>query len=188
MVEVQSTDPIFRFFHAQNLSVYINLLFSKVFKKFDMANTFFQLRIHLVFAVKGRESLIPKQHKDQVERYITSVSQNRKHKMLAIYCMPDHIHIFIGLHPAQSISDLVNDIKTASTKFIKKQPWMKYAFSWQIGYGAFSYSKSQTDTVVKYILSQEEHHKKHTFKKEYIEILDRFEIEYESKYLFHFIN
>ena len=100
--------------------------------------------------------------------------------------MPDHIHIFVGLHPAQSISKLVNDIKTSSTKFIKKQPWMPYAFEWQNGYGAFSYSKSSIDNVVNYILNQEEHHKKKTFKEEYLTFLNEFGIEYKEEYLFDF--
>ena len=106
--------------------------------------------------------------------------------MLAIYCMPDHIHIFFGLHPAQSISKLVEEIKTGSSKFIKKQPWMYVDFSWQRGFGAFSYAKSQTDRVVKYILNQEEHHRKKSFRKEYIEFLEKFEVEYDERYLFEF--
>lgn len=151
-----------------------------------MANTYTQLRVHIVFSVKGRESLIPKKHKDGVEKFITGVIQKRKHKMLAIYCMPDHIHIFIGLHPAQSISDLVNDIKTSSSKKIKKQPWIRFAFAWQEGYGAFSYAKSQTDAVVKYVLNQEEHHKKRSFREEYLDMLNKFEVDYDEQYLFEF--
>jgi len=130
--------------------------------------------------------MIPKEHKDQVEKYFTGLVQKRKHKMLAIYCMPDHIHIFIGWHPAQSISDLVEQVKTASCKFIKKQSWMPFDFAWQGGYGGFSYSKSQTDAVVKYVLNQEHHHKKRTFREEYLEFLEKFEIEYDEKYLFEF--
>lgn len=95
-----------------------------------MANTYTQLRVHIIFAVQERENLIPKEHKAAVEEYITGVVQERKHKMLAIYCMPDHIHLFIGLHPAQSISNLVDNVKTASSKFIKKQTWMRFNFSW----------------------------------------------------------
>lgn len=151
-----------------------------------MANTYTQLRTQLIFAVKGRESLIPKKHKDQIEKYITTLIQNRKHKLLAIYCMPDHIHIFIGQHPAQSISDLVEEIKTASSKFIKKQSWMPFGFAWQLGFGAFSYSKSQTDAVVKYVLNQEEHHRIKTFQEEYIDFLEKFGVEYNPKYLFDF--
>jgi len=132
--------------------------------------------------------MIPKKHKEDVHKFITGVVQDksRKHKLLAINCMPDHIHIFIGQHPAQSTSDLVNDIKTASTKFIKSQPWMPFNFDWQNGYGSFSYSRSHIDRVVKYILNQEEHHKKRTFKEEYIDFLKKYEISYDEKYLFDF--
>ena len=153
-----------------------------------MANTFTQLYIQLVFSPKGREKLIPKLYKEDVHKYITSIVQdeNRKHKLLAINCMPDHIHIFVGLNPAQSISNLVSDIKTASSKFIKKQPWMHFNFEWQKGYGAFSYSKSQISSVVKYIMDQEEHHRQKTFKEEYVEFLRKFEIVYDEKYLFEF--
>jgi len=151
-----------------------------------MANTYTQLYIQIVFAVKGKEHMIPKAHKEDVHRYMTGVIQQRKHKLLAIHCMPDHVHIFIGYHPPQAIPDLVNDIKTTSTKFIKKQPWMPFAFSWQVGYGAFSYSRSHIDAVVKYILNQEEHHKKRTFKEEYLDMLQKFDVDYNEQYLFEF--
>ncbi len=153
-----------------------------------MADTYTQLYVQMVFSVKGRKSLIPKAHKEEVHTYITGIVQNesRRHKMLAIHCMSDHIHIFVGLHPAQSISDLVNDIKTASSKFIKAQPWMPHNFSWQHGYGAFTYSRSHIDAVVKYILNQEEHHKKRSFREEYLDFLNKFEIPYEEQYLFEF--
>jgi len=153
-----------------------------------MANTYTQLYVQLIFAPKGRKKMIPKTHKEEVQKYITGIIQDerRKHKLLAINCMPDHIHIFVGLHPAQSISNLVSDIKTASTKFIKKQSWMPYAFEWQVGFGAFTYSKSHIDRVVKYILNQEEHHKKKTFKEEYLDFLNKFDVSYDEKYLFEF--
>jgi REP element-mobilizing transposase RayT len=153
-----------------------------------MANTYTQLYIQLIFSVKGREHMIPKQYKDGVYKYMTGVIQGRKHKLLAINGMPDHIHIFIGLHPAQSISDLVEEIKTAATKYIKKQSWMKYDFSWQRGFGAFSYSRSHIDAVVKYIENQEEHHKKRTFREEYLDFLEKFEIEYDKRYVFDFFD
>ncbi len=151
-----------------------------------MANTYTQLYIQIIFAVKGRQNLIPQKHKADVYRYITGVIQKRKHKLLAINGMQDHIHIFLGWHPSQSISDLVNNIKTASTKHIKEQDWMPFAFSWQIGYGAFSYSRSHIDAVVKYILNQEEHHKKRTFREEYLDFLNKFDIPFEEQYLFEF--
>ena len=151
-----------------------------------MANTYTQLRTHLIFAVKGRQHLIPKQHKDEVEKYMTAVLQKRKHKLLAIYCMPDHTHIFIGQHPEQSISKIVEQVKSAATKFIKQQTWMPFKFEWQRGYGAFSHAKSNTDQVVKYILNQEEHHKKKSFREEYLQILNNLDIKYEEQYLFEF--
>jgi len=140
----------------------------------------------LVFAVKGRNSLIPANHKDELQKYITGIIQNREHKLLAINNMPDHIHIFIGLSPKMAISDLVNEIKTASSKFMKRKRW-RGQFEWQEGYGAFSYSHSQIDNVIKYINNQEEHHKKRTFREEYIDLLKKFEVEYDEKYLFEWI-
>ena len=131
-----------------------------------MANTFTQLYIQLVFAVQDRANLIPKNHKEELHRYITGIVQDRNHKMLAINCMPGHTHIFIGLKPTQSISDLMRDIKTNSSTFISNKKFVKGKFNWQQGYGAFSYSHSHIDAVVKYILNQEEHHKKKTFKEE----------------------
>ncbi len=153
-----------------------------------MANTYTQLYVQFVFAPKGREKLIPKKYKESVQKYITGVIQDkrRNHKLLAINCMPDHIHIFVGLHPSQSISSLVSDIKTSSSKFIKRQEWMPFNFEWQEGYGAFTYSRSHIDAVVKYILNQEEHHKRRTFIEEYIDFLNKFEVPFEEKYLFEF--
>jgi REP element-mobilizing transposase RayT len=151
-----------------------------------MANTYTQLRVHIVWAVQRRENMIPKDHREEVEKYITTCFQERKHKVLAIYCMPDHVHVFIGWHPTQSVSELVGEVKTAASKFIKKQSWMQYNFSWQLGFGAFSYAKSQTDVVVKYVLNQAEHHKKRTFREEYLEMLQRFEVDYKEEYLFEF--
>ena len=151
-----------------------------------MANTYTQLRVQLIFAVKGREKVVPKKHRPQVEKYITGLIQKRRHKLLAIYCMPDHIHIFIGWHPSQSIAKLVEEIKKASRTFIKQQHWMPFDFEWQRGYGAFSYSKSQTDAVVKYILNQELHHKKRSFRGEYLDILRKQDIDFKEKYIFEF--
>jgi putative transposase len=153
-----------------------------------MANTYTQLYVQLVFAPKGREKMIPKEHKEEVHKYITGIVQHkdRRHKLIAINCMPDYIHIFVGLNPAQSISDLVGDIKTASSKYIKSRPWMPFDFEWQIGFGAFTYSHSQIDDVVKYILNQEQHHKKKTFREEYLDFLNKFDVPYDERYLFEF--
>lgn len=151
-----------------------------------MANIYTQLYLQLVFSVKGRYSIIPKQHKQEVHQYITGIIQDRRHKLIAIHAMPDHIHIFIGLNPKQSIADLVNHIKTISAKHIRQQTWMKAKFRWQDGYGAFSYSRSHIDSVVKYIDNQEAHHKKRTFKEEYLDFLNKFEVDYKMENLFEF--
>ena len=133
-----------------------------------MARTFTQLHVQLVFAVKGRESLVKKEWKEELYKYITGIVQNQGHKMLAINGMPDHIHIFIGYKPTQIIPDLVETIKTDSNHFIKRMGFTPFKFSWQEGYGAFSYSRSQVPSVCQYIMKQEEHHRKKTFREEYI--------------------
>jgi REP element-mobilizing transposase RayT len=140
-----------------------------------------------VFAVKGRENLISKIHREELHKYITGIVQNRGQKMLSIFCMPDHVHLLVGIKPSIAISDLVRDLKAGSSNFINQQHWVKGKFNWQEGFGAFSYSKSQIDTVIKYILSQEEHHKKTTFREEYFNFLEKFEIDYDEKYVFEWI-
>jgi putative transposase len=152
-----------------------------------MPNTYTQLYIQIVFAVKGRENLISKGNREELHKYITGIVQNRDQKLLSIFCMPDHVHLLISIKPTISISDLVRDIKAGSSKFINDSKWIQGKFNWQEGFGAFSYSKSQIDNVVKYILNQEEHHKKINFKDEYIDFLKKFEIEYNEKYLFEWI-
>jgi putative transposase len=152
-----------------------------------MPNTYTQLYAQLVFAVRNRDCLIGKHHREELHKYITGFVQNRDQKMLAIFAMPDHIHMLVALKPNMAISSLVRDIKTVSSKFINEKGFVNGRFSWQEGYGAFSYSKSQIDRVVKYILNQETHHKKRTFKDEYVAFLEKFEIEYEEQYLFDWI-
>lgn len=152
-----------------------------------MPNTYSQIYIQIVFAVKGRENLISKIHREELHKYITGIVQNRGQKMLSIFCMPDHVHLLVGIKPSIAISDLVRDIKAGSSNFINQQHWVKGKFNWQEGFGAFSYSKSQIDSVIKYILSQEEHHKKTTFKDEYFDFLEKFEIDYNEKYVFEWI-
>ncbi len=149
-----------------------------------MANTYSQLYIHVVFAVKRRESLIKEQYREQVQRYITGILQKRNSKMISIYCMPDHTHLFLGLNPGTALSDLVRDIKAGSSKFINEQGWFNSKFNWQEGYGSFSYSKSLIPKVAKYIENQQEHHKKQSFKDEYLEWLKKFEVDYDERYLF----
>jgi len=151
-----------------------------------MANTYTQLYIHLVFSPKNGDALIKKAWKDDLEKYITGIVQKNGHKMLAISCMPDHVHIFIGYNVNQLIPDLVEKIKTSSNAWIKENSLTKFKFEWQKGYGAFSHSKSQKQTVINYILNQEKHHAKASFKEEYLDILQKNEIEFDDKYLFEF--
>ena len=151
-----------------------------------MANSYTQLYIHLVFSPKNREALIKKAWKDDLEKYITGIVENHKHKMLAIGSMPDHIHIFIGYNVNQTIPDLVENIKTSSNAWVKEKRFSKFKFEWQKGYGAFSHSRSQMDTVCQYILNQEAHHEKKTFREEYLEMLKKNEVDYKEEYLFDF--
>jgi putative transposase len=152
-----------------------------------MANTYSQIYIQIVFAVKGRQNLIAKENREELHKFITGIVSNRDQKLLAIFAMPDHVHILVGMKPSISISDLVRDIKAGSSKFINDSNWINGKFNWQEGFGAFSYSKSSIDNVVKYILNQEEHHNKKTFKEEYLDFLKKFEIEYDEKYVFDWI-
>lgn len=153
-----------------------------------MANTYTQCHFHLIFSPKHRQALIKKQWKDQLEKYITGIVQNRKHKLLAIYAMPDHIHIFIGYNVNDLIPDLVENIKTSSNDWIKKENLSVFKFDWQKGYGAFTHSKSQVDTVVKYIMNQEKHHFKKSFKEEYFDILIKNAVEFKEEYVFDFFD
>ena len=149
-----------------------------------MANTYSQLYIHIVFAVKGRQNLIETVWKDEIYKVITGIITNKQQKLIAINGMPDHIHILIGLKPDKSISDLVRDIKANSSKFINNQKWINGKFEWQTGFGAFSYSHSQLTNVINYIQNQEQHHKTKTFKEEYVEFLKLFNVEFKNEYLF----
>ena len=152
-----------------------------------MANTYTQINIQIVFAVSQRANLIPKNNREELHKYITTVIENKGQKLLAIFAMPNHIHFLIGMRPNIALSDLVRDIKSTSSNFINDKKWVKGKFSWQIGYGAFSYSNSQLERVIKYVLNQEEHHKRKSFKEEYLEFLSKFEIDYDVKYLFDWI-
>ena len=153
-----------------------------------MPNTYTQIYIQIVFAVKGKQNLIHNDHREELHKYITGIVQNRGQKMLAIFCMSDHTHIFIGLKPSIAISDLVRDIKACSSKFINDNKWMRGKFNWQEGFGAFSYSRSHIDKVVHYILNQQEHHRKKSFREEYVEFLTKYAIDYNEKYLFEWID
>lgn len=153
-----------------------------------MPNTYTQIYIQLVFAVKYRESLINSVWKDELCKHITGTVQNNKSKMLAVNGMPDHMHIFIGYKPTVSIPDLVKDIKVSSSLMINDKKLAKGKFAWQEGYGAFSYSTSQIDRICKYVLNQELHHKELTFREEYTKFLKGFKVDYEDKYLFDFFD
>lgn len=153
-----------------------------------MANTYTQCHFHLIFSPKHRQALIKKEWKDQLEKYITGIVQNRKHKLLAIFAMSDHIHIFIGYNVNDLIPDLVENIKTSSNAWIKKENLSAFKFDWQKGYGAFTHSKSQVYTVVKYIMNQEKHHHKKSFKEEYLQILKKNEVDFKEEYVFEFFD
>ncbi|MBZ4192227.1 IS200/IS605 family transposase [Niabella beijingensis] len=153
-----------------------------------MANTYTQCYVHLVFSPKNREALIKYQWQDQLEKYITGIIQNQKHKLLAIGSMPDHIHIFIGYNINQLIPDLVETIKTSSSAWIKYSGLSAFKFEWQRGYGAFTHSHAQVDTVINYIRNQETHHKKKSFKDEYRDLLKEFEVGFNENYLFDFFD
>jgi REP element-mobilizing transposase RayT len=149
-----------------------------------MANTYTQIHIQFVFAVRFREAVIHSSWKDELYRYMTGIVQNNKHKLIAINGMPDHIHILIGMRPTQSISDLMQDIKGSSSKWINQKGFIKGKFEWQEGYGAFSYGKSQVKDVIAYIENQEQHHSRKTFRDEYMDFLKKFDVEYDEQYIF----
>lgn len=149
-----------------------------------MANTFSQITIHLVFAVKGRQRLIFPDRKEELQKYITGIVRNQGQKLIAIHCMPDHSHILIGLRPSKCLSDLVREIKTGSADHINKNSWVREHFAWQEGFGAFSYAHDDLPNVIRYIENQEEHHKKRTFREEFLACLKEFEMTVDERYLF----
>lgn len=149
-----------------------------------MADTYSQIYIHIVFAVKGRDNLISSKWKEELYKYITGVITNEGQKLLAINGMPDHIHILIGLKPNVSLSNLVRDIKSNSSRFINDRKWIAGKFEWQNGFGAFSYGHSQLTDVINYIRNQEEHHKTRTFREEYIQFLKLFNVEFKNEFIF----
>jgi putative transposase len=149
-----------------------------------MPNTYTQIHVHLIFAVKNRNALIHTNWKERFHQYITGIIQNNNHKVLQINSMPDHIHILIGLRPHQSLSLLVQNVKSESSKWIQKEKLSIYKFEWQEGFGAFSYSKSQLNNIIHYIMNQEEHHREKSFLEEYVEFLEEFKIDFEEKFIF----
>lgn len=149
-----------------------------------MANTYTKIHIQFVFAVKFRNGLIQSEWKNELYKYTTGIVQNQEHKLLAINGMPDHVHLLVGLRPTQSISDLMQDVKGSSSKWINDNKLAKGRFEWQEGYGAFSYGASQLPDVISYIKNQEEHHRKKTFLEEYKDFLKKFEVEFDERYIF----
>lgn len=149
-----------------------------------MPNTYTQLYVQIVFAVQGRQNLISRKIKDELEKYMCGIITNNKSKPLAIYCNPDHTHILVGLHPTVSVATIAGDIKAGSSKWINDNKLIVGKFNWQDGYGAFTYSKSQIDTVIKYILNQEMHHSGRSFREEYLDMLNKLGIDYDERFLF----
>jgi putative transposase len=151
-----------------------------------MPSTYSQIYIQLVFAVKGRQNCIKESFREEVQKYMAGIINNKKQRLYAIYCMPDHVHLLVSLKPDLAVSDLVRDIKADTTSFSKEKGFVNDAFCWQEGFGAFSYSKSQTAKVVEYILNQPLHHYRKSFREEDHDFLERYGIAYDEKYVFEF--
>ena len=149
-----------------------------------MANTYTQIHIQYVFAVKFRDAVITQDWEDNLHKYMTGIIQKYNHKVLAINGMPDHVHILVGMRPTQAPSDLMEQVKSSSSKWINEEKFLKTKFAWQDGFSAFSYTKSHVPIVIKYILNQKEHHKKVSFLDEYRSMLADLKIEFDEKYIF----
>ena len=149
-----------------------------------MANTYTQIYIQVVFAVQSRQNLIRPEIKEELQKYMTGIVTRQGQKLIAIHCMPDHTHLLIGLKPSIALSDLVGDIKTGSTNHINEQHWVAGRFSWQEGFGAFSYSHSQLKGIIEYIRDQVKHHERKTFREEYLAFLERYEVSYDERFIF----
>ncbi len=151
-----------------------------------MANTYSQITIQAVFSVKNRQSFITKTWRDQLHQYIAGIIKENGGTSLAVGGWQDHVHALFGMPVSISISDMMRTIKSSSSKWTNENDFLKSKFNWQEGFGAFSYSRSQRDVLIKYILNQEAHHKNLSFKYEYLNMLDKFEVIYDDKYLFDF--
>ena len=149
-----------------------------------MANTYTQLYFHIVFAVKGRSNYISEQWKDELYKYISGIIANKNQKLMIVNGMPNHIHLLIGTKPNCNLSDLIRDIKANSSKWINEKKFTNFHFEWQTGFGAFTVSQSVVPNVIEYIKNQEEHHRKKTFKEEYVEFLKAYQIDFKDEYLF----
>jgi len=149
-----------------------------------MANTYSQIYIHIIFSVLARNKLIKDHFREELHKYIAGIIKRRRQKLLAVNSVSDHIHILCNTQPDFNISDLVRDIKTNSTMFINDKKWLNTKFNWQRGFGAFSYSQSQVNGVIQYIHNQEEHHGEKAFRTEYLDFLNKFQVDYDPKYVF----
>src|SRR6202142_1073929 len=149
-----------------------------------MANTYTQIYIHVVFAVEGRQNLIKPEHNNELQKFITGIVSGQKQKLIAINNMPDHLHLLVGLRPDSTLSDLVRDVKANSSKFVREKRWVAGRFSWQEGFGAFSYSRSQLGAVIRYIANQQKHPARKSFREEYVELLEKFQVNYDQRYIF----
>jgi len=149
-----------------------------------MANTYTQIYVQIVFAVQGRQSLIRPQHNDELQKYMTGIISGQGQKLIAINNMPDHFHILVGQTPNVALSDLVRGLKAGSSGFINDRRWVLGRFSWQEGFGAFSYAHLQLDAVIRYIQNQQKHHRRTTFQEEYLELLKRFNVPHDERYAF----
>ena len=149
-----------------------------------MANTYSQIYVQVVFAVEGRQNLIRPENNDELQKYIGGIVSGQKQKLIAINNLPDHLHLLVGLKPDIALSNLVRDVKAGSSKFINEQHWVVGRFSWQEGFGAFSYSRSQLGAVIRYIENQQKHHARKTFREEYVELLEKFNVAYDPRFLF----
>jgi putative transposase len=149
-----------------------------------MANTYTQIHIHAIFAVNFRLELISDNWKEELYRYITGIISNHRHKLIAINGMPDHVHILFGMRPSQSLSDLMQDIKGNSSKWINEKKFCIGRFEWQEGFAAFSYSKADLSNVISYIKNQDEHHRQSSFNEEYSQLLNEFSVAYDEKFTF----
>jgi putative transposase len=150
-----------------------------------MANTYSQIHLQFIFVVKYRRGLIDKSWKTELYKYMTTCIQKHGHKVLIINGIEDHVHLFVGFRPSQSISSLAQEVKAATSKWINETKYLNREFRWQSGYAVFSYSLSEVPRVISYIKNQEAHHQKKTFQKEHLELLKEFNIEYQQEYLFH---
>ncbi len=163
-----------------------NLTLDRAERSYLMANTFSQIYIQMVFAVNGRLSLITSDFKEELHKYITGIVRKQGQKLIRINGMPDHLHILIGLKPAMALANLVTDIKSDSSEWVNKKKLARAKFAWQEGYGAFSYGHSQLDTIVRYVMNQEKHHQRRSFRDEYLTLLRKFEIEFKEEFVFEF--